>query len=510
MLAAGRDFVPLSLLRLQREVAQEASYADPDQEMLARSIVEGKRKLDLVTMNELSGVSEANRCAAPAVALGDGEYFIRRDQPLALPNVLSHRGLDDVHLWIGVEEGTAIVLNHAEHAIFSDLRNGVSPAELVTLLDPASSGDQRWETVNQLIGRLAIAGFIRGVEGYTDRWEPAPSRFMRLHLTQRCNLTCIHCYSDSSPYVPSDGELPVERWLKVIDDFADAGGERVLFTGGEALVYPGCPDLLRRSRERGLDVTLFSNGIMIERYLDVIRECVDHVQISIDGPDAGTNDPIRGKDSFQRACKAVDLLLNSGVHVRISMVLMERNIQALQSGFLTFARQWEGKPIEWRLGYGVTSHGRGKDIQDQLTVQEARPIVEGLMEELEGRFPRIARSTKTCGYAEQVVIAPDGGVHPCHLLDGAITHIDKQSMPELMGILKQNSLAYNVDHTVGCNRCDIRNLCGGSCRVNNGKYTGNRRVTNCTATEKLSRLHNLVQTFSESPVPDRGLQMDWE
>jgi radical SAM protein with 4Fe4S-binding SPASM domain len=479
--------------------------------MLAHSIIEGKRKLDILTENELSGVSEANRNAPPAICTGDSEYRISRNSPLPLPGTLSHRRLGERHLWIGVEEGTAIVLGHADNAILMELRDGKSPTEVVSALNSSAPVEERWKNVNGLIGRLATAGFIRGVEGYTDSWEPAPSRFMRLHLTQRCNLTCIHCYADSSPYVPSDGELPVERWLQVIDDFADAGGERVLFTGGEPLVYAGCPELLRRARQRGLDVTLFSNGILIDRYLDVIRECVDQVQISIDGPDAETNDPIRGQGSFQRAKAAADTLLAAGVRVRISMVVMEMNLEAMRKGFVAFARQWPAGAIEWRLGYGVAHYGRGGEIGDTLDVHDVRPLVETLMEELEGDSgPRIARSTKTCGYAEQVVIAPDGGVHPCHLLDGALTHIDKQSMRELMGILKNTSLEYNVDHTVGCNRCDIRNLCGGSCRIHNGKNSGNRRVTSCTASDKLHRLHNLAQTFSENPIPGRALEPDWE
>lgn len=504
-------FIPLSLLRLQRQIAPASTYSSPVDKMLAQTIIEGKRKLDELTRNELSGVSEFNKLALPAVPSGDGEYNISRDSPLPLPMTLSHRWMENVHLWIAVEEGAVILLNDREHELFSELRNGVSPADVVNHLNPSSSLEDRWDLVNTLIARLALAGFIRGVEGHVDRWEPSPRRFMRLHLTQICNLTCVHCYSDSSPYVDTENELPVERWRQVIDDFADVGGERVLFTGGEALIYPGCDQLLRHAHNRGLDVTLFSNGILVERYLDVIRKYVDQVQISIDGPNAETNDPIRGKGSFDRAKQAVDILLDAGVRVRISMVVMQRNLKAMQQGFLSFARQWSGKQLEWRLGYGVAHYGRGADIDDTLEVHDVRPIVEKLLEELQGNGgPRIARSTKTCGYAEQIVIAPDGGVHPCHLLDGAITHIDNQPFGVILGILEKTSHDYNVDHTVGCNKCDIRNLCGGTCRIQNGRMTGNRRVTNCSASEKLSRLQNLVQTFSETSFPVEALPPDWE
>lgn len=496
------------MLRLKRKVAPSAAFDSPDPSGLPDWIVEGKRELDRLTQNELSGVAEACRTASAATITGDGEYHLPRVTPLPLPAKLSHRFLDGTHLWIAVDEGAAITLDDHEHALFMQLRDGKSPDEVVGELE--DEPEVAWERVNDLIGRMAIAGMIRGIEGYTDRWKPNPRRFMRLHLTQRCNLTCLHCYADSSPHVDSDGELPVERWLAVIDDFADAGGERILFTGGEALVYRGCLELLRRSRARNLDVTLFSNGILIDRYLDVIKECVDHVQISIDGPDAETNDPIRGAGSFRRAKDAVDTLASAGVHVRISMVVMERNLEAMRRDFIQFAKQWDGTSVDFRLGYGVAKHGRGEDLGDRLEIQDVRPIVDDLLEQLEGKGgPRIARSTKGCGYAEQIVIAPDGSVHPCHLLDGAVTHVDAQPMSDLIQRLFETANEYDVDHTVGCSGCDIRNLCGGSCRVLNGKMIGNRRITSCSAFDKLHRLHNLAQTFRET-VAASAVEPDWE
>lgn len=496
-------------LRLRPRLAPSSSFAPPDPDALSRRIVEGKRELDRLTDNALSGVSAACRAALPAERLDDGQFALQQHGPLPLPKELSHRALDDRHLWIGVDDGIAITLDPEEHALFLRLRDGLSPTALVDATSTISTDFAR-ARVNNLIGRLALSGFIRGVQGMTDRWVPNARRFMRLHLTQRCNLTCVHCYSDSSPYVSAEGEISEERWARLIDDFADAGGERVLFTGGEALVFKGCDRLIRKAKSRDLDVTLFSNGLLVDRHLDVIRECVDHVQISIDGPDAETNDPIRGPGSFKRAKEAVDLLVAAGVEVRISMVVMQANIEQMKRGFVQFASQWPRGAVGWRLGYGVAYHGRGEELGDPLGIADVRPIVDSLLEAVEGPSePLIARSTKGCGYAEQVVVAPDGRVHPCHLLDGAVAHIDDQPMEALLSVLSETSQAFDVDHTVGCRGCDIRNLCGGGCRILNGKTTGNRRVTNCTAEDKLHRLHNLVEIFSEDQIP-QPLAGDWE
>src|SRR6202007_2313694 len=112
-----------------------------------------------------------------------------------------------------------------------------------------------------------------------------PERFARFHLTKACQLECIHCYADSSPHVDRSGALSTERWRHLLDGFSANGGERVLFTGGEALLHKRCVPLMMRGSELGLEVTLFTNGMQIPKYAEQIRDCVDIVQVSLDGPD---------------------------------------------------------------------------------------------------------------------------------------------------------------------------------------------------------------------------------
>jgi radical SAM protein with 4Fe4S-binding SPASM domain len=477
-------------IRTEAKLSAAETFLQPQPGMVPRHIIEGKARLDDETRNAISGVSDACRTALAAERGPDGNYKISDASPVPLVREISYRWIDDAHMWIGVKEGVVIVLDDQENDLFLVLRDGGSPAR-------AASAGFGWEAVQALIGRLAVAGFLRGVEGYTDRWEPSPGRFMRIHLTKLCNLACAHCYADSSPQAVTRGQMSIDRWMKVIDDFADAGGQLVLFTGGEALAYPGCEKLLQHAHQRGLEVTLFSNGLLVNRYLAVIKAYVDQVQISIDGPDSFTNDPIRGIGTFDRARQAVDTLLDEGVRVRVSMVVMESNIKAMKEHFLTFAKPWAERGVEWRLGYGVAKHGRGEDLADPLEINDVRPVVDELLRNLEGESGAlIARSTSGCGYAEQIVVAPDGAIHPCHLLDGVITHVEDQPMAELIELLRRTADDYGVDNTMGCNGCDIRHLCGGGCRVLNGKTTGNRRVTNCTAFDKRHRLSNLVRTFS--------------
>ena len=91
----------------------------------------------------------------------------------------------------------------------------------------------------------------------------------------------------------------------------------MLFTGGEALLHSGCVDLMRLGHERGLKVTLFTNGLLVPAYADDIGKYADVVQVSLDGPDAATNDLVRGTDTYDRIIKAIDMLVAQGTPTRI-------------------------------------------------------------------------------------------------------------------------------------------------------------------------------------------------
>jgi radical SAM protein with 4Fe4S-binding SPASM domain len=465
--------------------AKALLFSRPKESDLSPSIRAGKQLLDAQT--EFSIVALPDDVGDyPVAELSDGRYLIPKSKPLPLRGPYSRRKIDGSHLWVEIESGHMIVLDYESDELMSRLCQAPPLKEI-----PQTSG------LASLIGILARAGFIRGIRGNVDRTVVDAKRFLRIHLTERCNLSCIHCYTDSSPSASIAGELSPDRWIDIITDFKDMGGERVLFTGGEALAYAGCDHLLRHSKQLDLHVTLFTNGILVPKYLEAICESVSEVQISIDGASAISNDPIRGNGSFKKAIKAIDLLAARGIAVRVSTVAMKDNWDDIKEHNLALASRWDKLPVTFKLNYGVMTHGRGETLEDELEINETRPIVDSIMQSL---YPtdsiRIVRSTTSCGYAEQIVVAPNGEVHPCHLLSGAIANLGDGSIETALTAIGDAHREFSVDTSIGCKTCDIRHLCGGTCRIENGKKTGNLRVTYCDADEKHRKLVALKRTFS--------------
>jgi len=439
-------------------------------------------------------------------------YDISLSVPLPLVSTLVHHLVDDDHLWIAVEDGKLIVADDVEHDLITVFVTGSTPADAVRHLQRIRGLEHETARVAmaKLVARLALAGLVRGIRGYHSVKQVRPHLFARFHLTNRCQLECVHCYTNSSPLLSKDGELPTERWIQLVEEFAENGGEKILFTGGEALVYKGCIDVMRRAHDLGLEVTLFSNGMLIPRYINHIREVADIVQISIDGPTADSHDAIRGKHSFRRATRAIRMLLDAGVETRVSTTVMVNNWEAIKNDLPSFIAEFEGTGLTFRISYGAMAHGRGTSLDHSLNTDEVRAFVDKLLGRTRSSEDRdsganVVQKISGCGYAEQLVIAPDGLVYPCHLMSGALGHVDQLPVREITKYLARTAAAFSVDHREGCRSCDMRNLCGGSCRVEDEKHTGSRLVTTCTPEEKLRRRRFLVRRYRpvrESDQPE--------
>jgi len=195
------------------------------------------------------------------------------------------------------------------------------------------------------------------------------------NVGRRCNLHCVHCYSDSSNRA-YPGELTTAEGFALLDDLADFGIPVLLLSGGEPLMRPDIFELIAYARSVGLRTTLSTNGTLITA--DVAERLraleVSYVGISLDGIGL-TNDMFRGhKGAFDKAmagfrhCKAVDQ------RVGLRMTLTKRNCQDLDQIFDFI----EAEEIDRACFYHLVYSGRGSSA-DELTPELARAAVDTIL-----------------------------------------------------------------------------------------------------------------------------------
>ena len=196
------------------------------------------------------------------------------------------------------------------------------------------------------------------------------------NITRRCNLKCIHCYSDSDAR-EYPGELTWDQCTGVLDDLAQFGVPGVLLSGGEPLIHPQFFELASYARGKGLRLTLSTNGTLIDR--EAARRLKDpgfaYVGISLDGIGA-THDHFRGRQgAFEktvvafRHCKAV------GQKVGLRLTLSTHNIADLDR-ILDFI---EAEDIDRVCFYHLVYSGRGSNVVD-VTHEQTRAAVDKIID----------------------------------------------------------------------------------------------------------------------------------
>ena len=139
-------------------------------------------------------------------------------------------------------------------------------------------------------------------------------------ITNECNAICPFCAQRGGP-----GGLPLGKALGIIDQLAEAGCQRVHLTGGEPLLRDDLPQLLARVRARGMAGTVATNGMLLADRPELLGLC-DAFVISIDGP-AEVHDRYRGRGTFSRALRGIEMLHQRGERFVFSTTLFRNNLE---------------------------------------------------------------------------------------------------------------------------------------------------------------------------------------
>jgi cyclic pyranopterin phosphate synthase len=175
--------------------------------------------------------------------------------------------------------------------------------------------------------------------------------YLRLSVTDRCNLRCEYCVPISNGhYVPSPDLLVDDEILEILSVMAQNGLEKVRFTGGEPLVRPDFLGLARRARALpGIgELCLSTNGILLEDQAeDLVRAGITHFNVSIDTLDEDRFRKITRGGDLRRVWRGIFRLLELGVRaLKVNAVLM-RGVNDAE--IAAFARLTLDSPISVRF-----------------------------------------------------------------------------------------------------------------------------------------------------------------
>jgi GTP 3',8-cyclase len=174
--------------------------------------------------------------------------------------------------------------------------------------------------------------------------------YVRLSVTDRCDLRCTYCMSEQQTFLPRKDLLSFEEMERLSLFLIDSGVERLRVTGGEPLVRKGVLDFLRRLGEqvhngRLKELTLTTNGTLLEGAVPALVEAgIRRINVSCDSlkPDVYSR-VTRGGD-LARVLNGIAAAQAAGLYIKLNVVALAQDNQADIPDILSFA------------------HGRGIDV----------------------------------------------------------------------------------------------------------------------------------------------------
>ncbi len=159
-----------------------------------------------------------------------------------------------------------------------------------------------------------------------------PLNYLRLAVTDRCNLRCFYCMPEEGiRYLPKKELLTFEEITRLVTMMTSMGVPKIRLTGGEPFVRSDLMQLIRRLVEiPGVqDLHLTTNGILTAPHIPELKRLgIASVNLSLDTLDRGRFSAITRRDEFANTFQTLTALLENEIPVKANAVVMDgKNIE---------------------------------------------------------------------------------------------------------------------------------------------------------------------------------------
>lgn len=330
-------------------------------------------------------------------------------------------------------------------------------------------------------------------------------RILYLLLTDICNLKCRYCFVEGAMPLDHKFSLMDQKTAeKAIDIFAELLKKNssrkkfkrppnIIFYGGEPLlnesVFLAAMRKIEKVKDAGdlpedISVILLTNATSIsERVLRIVASKKVSVSVSLDGPKEihDTNRVFQdGKGTFDTVLNNIQRLKKAGANLSISCTINSANTQYLEEVF-----RWINNSFQIKgLGFNLLLDLPGASQSDEDYVKKAtRAMIscyelarqngiyeDRMMRKVNAFVKKSLHLTDCGGYGNQIVVAPDGKIGPCHAYMGSgkffVGHVDDRDFNPFTNpvFLEWSSRSpFNIPQ---CYFCEGIGLCGGGCAYN--------------------------------------------
>jgi len=269
--------------------------------------------------------------------------------------------------------------------------------------------------------------------------------YLRLAVTDRCNLRCFYCMPENGiKYMNRKELLSFEEMTRLIRIFGDLGVSKIRITGGEPFVRKGIMSFLKGVSELATikEINITTNGTFTVEQIPALEKMgIKSVNLSLDSLDSQRFFDITRRDLFDQVMTTYRKLVDSKIRVKTNMVVMDgRNIEDIYPMLeLTkhddvSVRFIEEMPFNGTEGQGNATIWPAKKImtyiEEKYTYEKMvdPPASTSLNYKIPGyvgSFGIIPAYTRTfCGSCNRIRLTPQGTLRTCLYGEGQVNFRD--------------------------------------------------------------------------------------
>lgn len=300
-------------------------------------------------------------------------------------------------------------------------------------------------------------------------------------LTNACTAGCDHCYMDSAEPLPDEIGLSGAR--EVMRELASMGVFHVALGGGESMLLPWVFEAAEYARSLGMVPNITTSGIGMTEEKAKRCRVFGRINVSLDGVSAQSYASLRGRQHFEQAVRAIELLRDHNDSVGINCVVTRKNFDTL--GEITaFAAARELDEVEF-LRLKPAGRGTALYLALRLSREQGLALLPRLLElrrrdriaiKLDCSFaPFVAAHDPTpeqlelfsvlgCEGGDYLIgVDAQGNAHPCSFEHDVAT--DARTLSARWNAVFPQYRGYRAQAAEPCRSCAYASICRGGCRI---------------------------------------------
>lgn len=281
--------------------------------------------------------------------------------------------------------------------------------------------------------------------------------YLRISVTDRCNLRCIYCMPPQGiPLIPRSELLSYEEILTVVQASAELGINKIRLTGGEPLVRTELPKLIRMlSQIEGIEeISLTTNGTLLKKYAIELKEAgLRRVNVSLDTFGADRFRYITRSGELKDTLDGVEAARNVGLQpVKINTVVLRgiNDDEVLDFASMTYKEGWCVRFIELMPFVNVTEFVPSAEVRQCIELLGKLEPCSAIAGNGPAKYYRLPGAKGTIGFISPVTepfcpgcnrlrLTSHGQLCPCLLTDDGI---------DLKGPLRNNASVQELKHLI--------------------------------------------------------------